>query len=919
MLSIAGSQAAPQQQQLFHSPYNLLNDFENLTGLLGEAVSRHAWLDAYLLAAGLGQILKDYLHPDPFLLSRAAKRLGQLKSPAGPVLSRLDRLVSSLLVRQQVHQRSTTAILTWQRRLKDYISRLARVVTGREPPGEEESQALVETGLSLLSSINAFPASLRRSVAHLPSCYRAFDQRPADLETMAARFQQAYPRLDRPVMVVGVRTSGSYLAPLAAMYLSARGYTQVSWMTVRPGRKLWETEQEMLHDLVRGSGLVLLTDDPPVTGSSLARAAAMLEKNGIPRSEIILFLQLLAGQKSLPPALQGYPAVTLPWEEWTIQRHLHPEEVRSTLQAMLGGEVEVEAAERLPMPYFQGNRGHLHALYRVVQRDRQDGRVKEKTVLVKGCGLGYFGESSLVVARALGSHLPAVYGTAEGLLYREWLPEGKRFAGIPAAEAVSSYVIDRSRSLPVAEDISQRLVGESPAWEVASNLLSKAFGQPGWMIRLPLIDPLLLRMLQPRHPSVIDGSMAPTRWFEAGPERRPVKVDFDEGVFTNDVELTCYDPVFDLASAVALADTRSPYSQEQVQQFSARLRSCYQRDSGEGIDEGKWLLYQLVRIWEWQRTSQDPLAGSRASARALERFYSALYFRDLTAPMQGALCAFDLDGVLETGLMGFPALSQSSAGALRALNLHGYRSLLATGRSLEDVRDRCEVYRLAGGAAEYGAVIYNHAARRARSLITPEEDAALDRLREMLLSETGLRVDERYEKIIRAYRLDSKGKRIRLSGSLTRRLLEAGDGLIQAAPGDSQTDFFPARINKGVGMRALIEELGGTKGNPARPLALAVGDTLYDLPLLSLAERAYAPGHAKIAGNAWVRITRRPYQRGLAQAVSDFLAHRPGECLRCPLPAPTPETATLVRILSAGEGGRSSMVGTMLRLALHVM
>src|ERR1700690_1752029 len=50
---------------------NLLNDLATLGPLLLDEVRRASWFNAYLLAAGMNQIVEDYLHPDPYFLNKA--------------------------------------------------------------------------------------------------------------------------------------------------------------------------------------------------------------------------------------------------------------------------------------------------------------------------------------------------------------------------------------------------------------------------------------------------------------------------------------------------------------------------------------------------------------------------------------------------------------------------------------------------------------------------------------------------------------------------------------------------------------------------------------------------------------------------------------------------------------------------------
>jgi hypothetical protein len=51
---------------------DLLWGADDLATQLRRALRGEQWLDAYLLAAGLGQLVEDRLHADPLLLNRAA-------------------------------------------------------------------------------------------------------------------------------------------------------------------------------------------------------------------------------------------------------------------------------------------------------------------------------------------------------------------------------------------------------------------------------------------------------------------------------------------------------------------------------------------------------------------------------------------------------------------------------------------------------------------------------------------------------------------------------------------------------------------------------------------------------------------------------------------------------------------------------
>src|SRR5207248_10095487 len=119
------------------------------------------------------------------------------------------------------------------------------------------------------------------------------------------------------------------------------------------------------------------------------------------------------------------------------------------------------------------------------------------------------------------------------------------------------------------------------------------------------------------------------------------------------------------------------------------------------------------------------LATERAMASIYQRYFAGLFASDLVPHGSGPLCAIDIDGVLETRWLSFPALAPAGAQALRTLNRHGYRVILVTGRSLSEFRERCATYRLTGGVAEYGAALHEQLSGNELSLLVEADRAAL--------------------------------------------------------------------------------------------------------------------------------------------------------------------------------------------------
>lgn len=884
---------------------NLFNTLPDLARMVVSELDREAWLDSFLLTAGLSQLIDDYLQPDPLSLRRAtaffAKDAGSLgravgKAITGPGANGIDRLAGA--------RPAAARVRYLQRVVGSSLQTIADRVVDPDiaPPDAAGLNDLRRCCDVVAGSPTWLPRALREDIVRLPACFRSFDQHPDDLRRLVGMFAIAHPDRLQPLLVVGIRTSGSYLAPLYAAYLRAEGYADVGVFTMRPGRRPHARERDTVRSLAARGGLALLCDDPPGTGSSVARVAAELQGLGVPSERLILLLALFGDAGELPSTLTRYESMILGFGDWSIHRRVSPAAVRDAVGALLGPEHVVETAERVRLRVPQSGRGHLRAVFELTVAQRHTGRQDPAYVSVEGVGLGYFGNHAVAVAQPLRDYLPGVLGVRDGLLFREWMPDSTHAELLPShdrpamAARIAEYVFMRNRRLGLDTDVTLRQGGQYPAWEATSTLLSRSCG-PAWPVgRTLLTDRAVKRLLRVANPSVIDGRVELSNWFaEDGPETM-VKVDWDQGSSWN-LGLGCCDPVFDLAGATAM-------SRDVL--FGRDLRRAYEALQGESIDEERWLLYQLAHLTAGpEARGHARHALSRACASAMQSYFGRVYFDDLVPDEAGPLCGIDIDGVLETEYLGFPSLTPASAGGLRALLAHGFRPVIASGRSLGDVIERCHAYRLAGGVAEYGSATYVSRDRVVAVLTRPDEQASIERLRSELHARDGIGLDENYTHAIRAFVRDERGTR----GPLPEELV--GDAQRAAAAetvilivGDRQTDVVGHSVDKGRAMRALAAAVTDPAAGAVRtPLAFAVGDTAADISLLALAEQPFAPAHATQSLGPRVAVTRRPYQAGFAEAVGRLIGHAPGACARCQLRAPSPERRLLLGLLGLRETG----------------
>lgn len=857
--------------------------------LLGLARSNGDVLDTFLLAAGASQILRDALEDDPVQLVRAASLLLRTRQGA------LARLLSSgarrgtLAIRRYRDGRGERDTLeSCADQLDLAVGLLATAVhQGCANPGAECELD------RLLSTLDGLGTIVSADTLRPPSCFRSFDQHPRDLSVLADLVLQRHPDArSAPLVVVGVRTSGSYLAPLLAAALSALGCGEVPWATIRPGRPVTTSVRSTLVALGGDGARAVVIDDPPTTGASIDLAAQELGRFGFARGRITLALGLLHPDV-VPTRLERYDAALLRWSDWDVHRRLSAPAVAELLEECWGSPVLVEHRGDVVAPGGPIARGHarVDVDVRVPSRPAEASR----SLVAEGAGLGFFGRHVVAVSKALPGILPEVVGFRDGVVVREWLPDSAR-ARLDSAARVHqavAYVTSRRAALPARRDAAASLAGQQPAWEVAARLLAAPYGVVGLAVRAAGLDSAIRSMLAPATPSVVDGQTGARSWFERSGSL--VKVSFSERSFSN-LDLACYDAAYDVAG-LALGTTSF--------ELAELARAEFERETGEPIDPERWLLYRLVHLWDLNRLDQLPrYAAEVATSRVWQEWARS---RLLNGPLRGAegpWCALDVDGVLETSRLGTPVLTPSAARGLRALDAHGFRIVLATGRSLVELEDRCARYGLSGGVAEYGGVVYDHRSGVSHDLLDDDARAALEACRERLSALEGIQLPEQFSASVRAFRVAADGSRTCLDDSTIESVLRAAHGVLQAHRGIGQVDFVPTKIDKATGLVAARSLLGA----PGDSLAVAVGDSAADCSMLRAAERGFVPAHAQHLAGGSVRAMPHAFQRGFLDAVTEVLGHRPGDCPICRDRTDhrdgAERVALLVAVLAGLEGGR---------------
>ncbi|MDQ1671240.1 MAG: hypothetical protein QOE40_3301, partial [Actinomycetota bacterium] len=286
---------------MIEPPINLLFRVEDLGSRLKDAVEHRRWTDVALAAAGMLQATDDALSRTSSVLVVAAGKARARSDLAGRLTAvALDTVVrlSAVPAPAGLSLSRTRPVGRWRGGLAELA--VAAAELSLLPRDDDHGQPQAQQAGALLRQLERLPSGLREAVARIPSCFRAFDQHPDDVAALVAAILDRWPDRSRPVVVVGIRTSGSYLAPFAVAAFRRAGCSDVTMVSARPDQRTPPADARTLRAAGRRGALVVVVDDPPTSGGAVARVCAELMRLGIARTSIVPALALFDDAPALP-------------------------------------------------------------------------------------------------------------------------------------------------------------------------------------------------------------------------------------------------------------------------------------------------------------------------------------------------------------------------------------------------------------------------------------------------------------------------------------------------------------------------------------------------------------------------------------------------------------------------------------------
>jgi hydroxymethylpyrimidine pyrophosphatase-like HAD family hydrolase len=754
-----------------------------------------------------------------------------------------------------------------------------------------------------------------------------------------------FPDRSQAILLLGLRTSGSYFVPLLRAFFGAEGYGKVSLLTIVPGKGPGRWEAKELERYADEGYTALIVDDPPHTGGTIFTAFEIAGRAGFGRDKLRALVPAHPTKRDWFKPLSDDLVVSLAPEEWHKRALLEPEQAQARLgeyfkrqdfvRTTIVASTQVEQLNAKLIAASCDERGARLKRIFEVHLETFQGRKEIRYVLAKSVGWGWLGYHAFLAGRRLAGFVPPILGLRDGILYMEWIPQvasqlridGQKEGWI---EKSASYVAARARclNLDVGTAAQLNLGRQDNGAKLLGKALSRVYG--GFFVDL-LAAPRLKRMLGRLpcpFPTLIDGNMRPSEWIvKSG---MLLKTDYEHHGLGKE-ELNVIDPAYDVADAILNLDL-SPEEER-------RLIERYIDQSGDvSVDQRLFMSKMLAGLWAMKQAhgqlfSMARIAGQQQTFH--QRFLQAWHFltvqaarhcggyrRTVSEPhWRSPFVMTDIDGVLDRRLFGFPCTTAAGIEALSILDAHKIPVALNSARSVAEVKEYCQAYSLAGAVAEHGSYMWDAVNRRGRILISREAESQLDELRNHLQRIPGVFLDHRHEHSIRAFTYLPKPSGVISTLLRSLRSSAVGDGVLTPLPSllvqqlmtDHRLDLLSfhqttidttvvaKEVNKGSGLLALRDWVLGPDAE-----TIAIGDQLPDLAMFSVATHSFAPANVGCAAQARLlgcQITRHSYQRGFLE-MANALTHADGH--RCKLCAdentkPVPETDLFMEALQIAD------------------
>jgi hydroxymethylpyrimidine pyrophosphatase-like HAD family hydrolase len=777
-------------------------------------------------------------------------------------------------------------IAAWRASWEDCVNNMLRHVLVKE----DRLSALAT--LDLMAQLaSSMPRDLAIRRPRIPAAFRSQDLTHFDVFTLGDKWIAAHPDQCRPVLIIGLRTAGSYFAPLLRAYLVSHGYGQVQCVTARPNRGLAKREQLLIRNAADTQCLGIVIDEPVATGKTFTKGISILRNAGIATERISVLMPVHRnGQNwSSTPEAQALSTVklfTLEPDEWTKQRVLSsdrlPELIGDYFHSLGWTSVSCTDAEELNRALRATSEDKFHTRAKRVFKVRLARALQGEThyIIAKSVGWGWLSYHAFLAAQSLAGKVPPVLMLRDGFLFSEWLSASSvgNKGRDHMIQDIAQYVATRSTSLQLHDaSISDAKLERQLArgTEELASALSMAYGKAGGILKRARIRRDLEGFQNSHQPILIDGRMRRSEWIDTG--ERFVKTDYEHhGMGKHQLNIS--DAAYDLAEATLHFHLSEAEEQILIQEYSARSGDCNVADRLllYKILAGNWSMdraienlndpkmahrhqefnRQFIDAWNFLITETVRFCGSRCGKPASIRWASPL-------------AVLDIDGVLDKKIFGFPSATRATIEAISLLHANGIAVALNSARSIAEVKEYSQAYGFCGGVAESGAYICDVINGTEQVLVSAESLAQLEKLRSALKQIPGVFLNDDYKYSVKAHMYE-RGTTVALPKILVEELIASMElDCLAVCRTFLDTTIVARETDKGKGLRALLALAGLDHA-----VTYAVGDSAPDLAMFREASFSFAPGHISCGSAARLLgcyVASATYQPGLLECVRQII------------------------------------------------
>ena len=260
---------------------HLHHELERLDQLDEEWHHSEVMTNVFLLSSAMTDALDDFLLGEDYDFSKAVAVVPEIR----PAISVLKSLVE---VPRKFHWLRVRRVRKWREDWEIAVEQFLKLFVSE---GRLGGNVLAASGSRLADLLRTkLPVGLLSRRPRFPAAFSTQDLTHFDILTLGQKFVTAFPDRQRPLVVVGLRTAGSYFAPLLGAYLRTEGYRDVECVTIRPKKGIGPWEEARLARCGRSGARAVIVDEPPDTGSTLANAVGILRKAGIIARDVVALL-----------------------------------------------------------------------------------------------------------------------------------------------------------------------------------------------------------------------------------------------------------------------------------------------------------------------------------------------------------------------------------------------------------------------------------------------------------------------------------------------------------------------------------------------------------------------------------------------------------------------------------------------------